>query len=635
MLTRPRRTYAPVEDSMTDSAPELPSALSRVTPRDPLTVLKEVFGHESFRDVQGDAVHHIAAGNDAVILWPTGKGKSMAYQVPALCREGTGIVISPLIALMRDQVQALRQAGVRVGMLNSEMSPEEQAQVRRDLLDGKLELLYVTPERVVTDTFLNLLSRARLALFAIDEAHCVSQWGHEFRPEYRQLAVLADLFPNVPRIALTATADPVTQKDIIERLRLTEARVFLTSFDRPNIKYSIAERDNEKKQLLDFLSRHKGNSGIVYCLSRNKVERTAEWLNGQGIRALPYHAGMDKEVKARNQDAFLKDENLCLVATVAFGMGVDKPDVRYVAHMDLPGSVEAYYQETGRAGRDGEPSEAMMIYGMQDVVQRRRMIDDGEAPEEIKRIERAKLNALLGICETAECRRTAILKHFGESHPGGCCNCDSCISPVETWDGSDAAKKALGVVYRTGQSFGAGHVIDVLTGKKTDKVVRKGHHEIPAFGVGKEHDARTWQSVIRQITASGLLVVDHAYGALHLGEGAREVLKGERPVILRKDRVFKATAVRKGTPSSVDLDDESMALFETLRAERARLAREQGVPPYVVFPDVTLKGMAVAKPSSLPDMSKISGVGQAKLDKYGQIFLDVIASHEAREEMAP
>lgn len=605
-------------------SPDLFSPQRQTRPT-PLGVLRDIFGHRDFRGQQGDVIEHVTAGGDAVVLFPTGAGKSMCYQIPAICRRGVGIVISPLIALMRDQVEALKQAGVAAAALNSSLSPEESAQVRRQLRRGELDLLYVAPERVATPGFADMLGNCEIGLFAIDEAHCVSQWGHDFRPEYRELIHLVELFPGVPRVALTATADPTTRADIIERLGLEQAAVFTTSFDRPNISYSIVERDKPREQLLDFLSGHKGESGIVYCLSRAKVEEIADWLSTRGIRALPYHAGMSAQLRSGNQDAFLKEEGLCLVATVAFGMGIDKPDVRYVAHMDLPSSIEAYYQETGRAGRDGQPADAWMSYGMADVVQRRRMIDEGNAPDDIKRLEHRKLNALLGVCETASCRRQAILNHFGEAHPGQCGNCDTCRSPVESWDGTEAAIKALAAIYRTGMRFGAAHVIDVLTGKETEKVTRFGHQHQPVFGQGRELDARAWQSVLRQLTAMGLIVVDHAnHGALTLGEEARAVFKRERVVTLRKDRPKKAVEVRRSLGKAVEVPESARPLFNALREERLRIAREQGVPPYVIFHDSTLRAMALAQPTHPHDMLNLPGVGQGKLDRYGEAFLAVV-----------
>jgi ATP-dependent DNA helicase RecQ len=601
--------------------------------RAPLNILRTVFGHKDFRGHQADIVDHVVGGGDAIVLMPTGGGKSMCYQIPALCRDGVGVVVSPLIALMHDQVAALRQLGIRAAALNSSLSDEERTAVRRELRAGRIDLIYVAPERLMLPSFLEFLDGAKIALFAIDEAHCVSQWGHDFRPEYMKLELLGERFPGVPRIALTATADPQTREDIRRRLRLDEARLFLSSFDRPNIRYAIRLKDQPRQQLQAFIAAHKGESGIVYCLSRAKVEDTATWLAAQGVNALPYHAGLDGATRRRNQDAFLKTDGLVLVATIAFGMGIDKPDVRFVAHLDLPSSLEAYYQETGRAGRDGLPAETMLLYGMQDLVLRRQMIDDGEAPDEVKRVERQKLEALLGVCETASCRRQAVLAHFGETLAEPCGNCDSCLDPVETFDGLVAAQKAISAALRTGQRYGVGHLIDVLLGATNEKIERWGHDQLPTFGVGKELDRKEWSSIFRQLVAMGVLEVDHdAYGGLRVTQAARPILKSEKAVRLRRDksasvkRALKAAVRTKPGEAVAGLEPTATRLFEALRGERGRLAREQGVPPYVIFHDSTLIALASRRPRTMSELGDIPGMGQKKMERYGPAVLAVLAA---------
>ncbi|ALN92901.1 DNA helicase RecQ [Lysobacter gummosus] len=597
-------------------------------PSPALEILHRVFGHTAFRGEQAQIVQHVIDGGDALVLMPTGGGKSLCYQIPSLVREGCGLVVSPLIALMQDQVEAMRQLGVRAAYLNSTLSADAAAEVERQLLAGELDLLYVAPERLLTGRCLNLLDRAKIALFAIDEAHCVSQWGHDFRPEYRELTILHERWPDIPRIALTATADAPTQREIAERLTLEDARRFVSSFDRPNVRYRVVHKDNGTRQLLDFLAAHRDESGIVYAFSRKRVESVAEQLVAAGIKALPYHAGIEASVRAGNQRRFLQEDGVVMVATIAFGMGIDKPDVRFVAHIDLPKSIEGYYQETGRAGRDGEPAEAWLCYGLGDVVNLRQLIQQGEAGEERKRLELRKLDSLLGFCESTECRRKSLLGWFGEPHPGDCGNCDNCMEPPQSWDGTTAARKALSCVYRTGQRFGAGHVIDVLRGAATEKVTRFGHEELSTFGIGSDLDAKQWSSVFRQLVAAGLLEADiERHGALRLTADSAPVLRGERALRFRTEAPKAARAstrkARGGASAApmIDLDPESLIRFNALREWRSITAREQNVPAYVIFHDSTLRAIAEHAPDDLDELARIPGIGASKLDRYGEAVL--------------
>jgi ATP-dependent DNA helicase RecQ len=602
------------------------------SPAAPLETLHRVFGHRDFHGAQREIVQHVIAGGDALVLMPTGGGKSLCYQLPALLRPGTAIVVSPLIALMQDQVAALTQLGIRAAFLNSTLDAVAAREVERELVAGDLDLLYVAPERLTTPRCLALFDQASLALFAIDEAHCVSQWGHDFRPEYLQLSVLHQRYPGVPRIALTATADPQTRTEIIERLALDDARVFVSSFDRPNIRYTIADKRDARTQLLGFIrSEHPGTAGIVYCLSRKRVDETAAWLQSQGVSALAYHAGLDAAARAERQARFQREDGVVMVATIAFGMGIDKPDVRFVAHLDLPKSIEGYYQETGRAGRDGRPADAWMVYGLGDVVQQRRLIEASEAGDEHKRIAGAKLDALLGLCETALCRRVRLLGYFGEDSTA-CGNCDTCLAPPVTWDATVAVQKALSAIYRTGQRFGAVHVIDVLRGKETERVQRWDHQQLGVFGIGADLDDGAWRDVFRQLVALGLVHVDHAaFGALRLTEASRPVLKGERSVELRRaaprvrrTRKSRATAGSPAAASATTTTGAESESYARLKAWRLEEARRQALPAYVILHDATLAEIARRRPRDLDALAEVPGIGARKLERYGPALLELM-----------
>ncbi|MDR2839073.1 MAG: DNA helicase RecQ [Azonexus sp.] len=596
----------------------------------PLAILRETFGYPAFRGAQAEIINHVADGGDALVLMPTGGGKSLCYQIPALLRPGCAVVVSPLIALMQDQVDALTQLGVKAACLNSTLDWRAAQGIEQAMFAAQLDLVYIAPERLLLERTLAMLDAlyeaGKLALFAIDEAHCVSQWGHDFRPEYLQLSTLHQRYPQVPRIALTATADQATRNEMLTRLGLTEARVFLSSFDRPNIRYTVIEKDNARKQLLTFLAGRRGQAGIVYCLSRKKVEETAAWLSQQGYPALPYHAGLPAEERAANQRRFLREDGLIMCATIAFGMGIDKPDVRFVAHLDLPKSIEAYYQETGRAGRDGEPADAWMAYGMQDVALQQSRIAESAAGEGQKILESQRLTALLAYCEAPRCRRQVLLDYFGETNTP-CGNCDLCAEPPELWDGTLAAQKALSAIFRTGMRFGVGHLIDLLRGKATDKIRQWNHDQLPTFGVGSEMDDYAWKSVFRQLAAAGLVHVDMAeHGALQLTEAAREVLKGQRRVELRRParRAAKTAQPRHTSAASAALTAADEALFEKLRQWRADTARAQSVPAYIILHDKTLRELAQTRPASYGQLTGITGMGSAKVAHYGEELLRLI-----------
>ncbi len=597
-----------------------------------LEVLKSIFGYDSFRGHQSEIIESAISGEDTLVLMPTGGGKSLCYQIPSLIRPGVGIVISPLIALMQDQVNAMQQLGVHAAFLNSSLDATQQKLIEKQLVDGQLDLLYLAPERLVKEQTLTLLSKIDLALFAIDEAHCVSQWGHDFRSDYLTLNLLTERFPDVPRMALTATADQRTRKEIVHRLSLGQAKFFISGFDRPNIRYAISNKTNAKKQLLAFLQNRRGEAGVVYCLSRKKVEDTAAWLCTQGFTALPYHAGLSPQMREYHQNRFLREDGVIITATIAFGMGIDKPDVRFVAHLDLPKSIEAYYQETGRAGRDGQAAEAWMVYGLQDVVRLQQMQASNVSSEQFKRSERNKLDSMLGFCEDTKCRRQLLLNYFGDDAPEHCGNCDNCQIPPETWDATEAAQKVLSCVYRTGQRFGVVHTIDVLLGKETDKVKQFEHQKLSTYGIGRDISESQWRSVMRQLVVRGLLQVDvDGYGGLLLTDECRLVLRGEQNLLLRKDNVAASKIGGKRKSYKTPVQAEHQILWDDLRECRKRLADECNVPPYLIFHDATLKEMIDSRPMSRMDMLTITGVGQNKLDKYAADFIEVICNHAERE----
>lgn len=595
-----------------------------------LSLLNTVFGYNEFRGNQAEVIEQVINGGDALVLMPTGGGKSLCYQIPALVREGVGIVISPLIALMQDQVEALQQLGVKATFLNSSLESKTAWQIEQGIIAGKYDLVYVAPERLLTSRFMQLLEQIPIALFAIDEAHCVSQWGHDFRPEYTQLSILHEKFPKVPRIALTATADDPTREEIITQLKLEQAKKFISSFDRPNIRYRITTKQHSRDQLLEFLSNEQtGNAGIIYCLSRKRVDELAAWLSEKGWPALPYHAGLSNAQRQQHQQRFLREEGCIMVATIAFGMGIDKSNVRFVAHMDLPKSIENYYQETGRAGRDGLPAEAWLIYGLNDIVTLRSMVDSSEANEQRKRLERRKLDALLGFCETTICRRQALLRYFGEQYPDSCQQCDNCLNPVATWDGKIAAQKALSCVYRTEQIFGVRHLIDVLLGKDTPKIQQFHHNKLSTYGIGKEYDASEWHSIFRQLIAANYLTVDiSGFGSIKLTPKSNEILRGTQTIAFRQESEKKKKKI-KASKAAGNPNTPQDALWEALKEKRLQLARAQSVPPYIIFHDSTLMEIHVQQPKTLEDFAKISGVGQNKLHRYGQAFIDIVNNVES------
>lgn len=602
------------------------------TLQDAQQLLHNTYGYESFRGQQADIIGAALQGSDCMVLMPTGGGKSLCYQLPSLLREGMGIVVSPLIALMQDQVAALQQLGINAAFLNSTLTVEEQQRLAAQLRSGEIDLLYIAPERLIQERSLQLLRQLNISLIAIDEAHCVSQWGHDFRQDYLNLHLLREHFPAVPRMALTATADTRTRLEIIERLQLNNPQQFVSGFDRPNIRYSVQAKTDARKQLIKFIARHRDEAGIVYCMSRKKVESTAEWLSSRGLKALPYHAGLSAELRSYHLERFLREDGVIMVATIAFGMGIDKPDVRFVVHLDLPKSMEAYYQETGRAGRDGDAAEAWMIYGLQDVVRLGQMMDESRAPEQQKRIERHKLDSLLGWCEITECRRHALLAYFSDEQSGNCSNCDVCLSPPKTWDATVAAQKLLSCIYRSAQRFGAGHVIDVLIGKSTPKVKQHCHEELSTFGIGRDFSEQKWRSVIRQLMVQGFIKADvEQFGALHLTEKSRPLLRGEITLFLREDlpepqlQTSRRASQRK-TGLGEDVSNDDRVLWDALRACRKELADEHDVPPYVIFHDATLMEMMQYRPTTVSEMLNITGIGQAKLERYGDKFLEVICA---------